>query len=113
MGIPDLDDAGNGFLTANVITQLSRANGSLEEAKAGPDNIRAAIVRNRDKLPPLYCSIGTADPHYGELYLPFKKFCEDNGINIQFKEYEGYGHEWRLWDLEIQRMMDLFGLKTV
>ena len=40
-------------------------------------------------------------------------FTEENGIKMEFKEYEGYGHEWRLWDLEIQRIMDLFGLKTI
>ena len=34
-------------------------------------------------------------------------------IKAEFKEYEGYGHEWRIWDIEIQRMMDLFGLKQV
>ena len=37
----------------------------------------------------------------------------ENGIKAEFKEYEGYGHEWRIWDIEIQRMMDLFGLKQV
>ncbi len=111
MGIPDLDDMGKGFLTDNVITQLTRANGSLEAAKAGPDNIREAFLRNRDRLPPVYCSIGTEDPHYIEMYLPFKEFARENGIPIEFMEFEGYGHDWDLWDLEIQRMMDLFGLK--
>ncbi|MBQ3281033.1 MAG: hypothetical protein IJH41_01375 [Eubacterium sp.] len=113
VGIPDLDESDRGFLTKNIVTQLSRANGGLEEAKAGPDNIRAALVRNKDKLPPIYCSIGTADPHYEEMYIPFRDFCIENGIKAEFKEYEGYGHEWRIWDIEIQRMMDLFGLKQV
>jgi len=113
IGIPDLDDAENGFLTANIITQLTRANGSLDEAKEGPDNIRKALLENGDRLPKMYCSVGTADPHYEELYLPFKEFSEANGLPIEFKEYEGYGHEWRLWDIEIQRVMDLFGLKQI
>lgn len=94
----------------NQVVQLSFANGSLEAAIAGPDNVRDKLVENKDLLPPIYCSCGTADNHYEGLYTDFKRFALDEGLPITFSETPGAGHDMRFWNQEIERALDFFGL---
>ena len=49
-------------------------------------------------------SCGTKDGLYG----PDKAFCEmlkERGADVTWNEREGYGHEWRFWDLELESFM--------
>jgi putative tributyrin esterase len=60
-------------------------------------------------LPRIYCACGTEDRGY-ERYLEFKAYAQEIGADITFEEIEGYGHEWRFWDLTIQKALKFFGL---
>lgn len=93
-----------------IIRQYELANGSLENAVNSPDNYWQILKDRKDELPPVYCSCGTADDHYEDVYLPFKRYALENEIPITFREIEGYAHEWRLWDLEIQYVLKMWGI---
>ena len=67
----------------------------LESAKSGVD------------LPELYFCCGTNDFLY-PAYLRFKEFAEENQIPAVFEEEPGYRHEWRFWDLYIQKIIDRY-----
>ena len=41
-------------------------------------------------------------------FLVFRDYAEKLGLDAEFREVEGYNHEWRFWELEIQRVMDVF-----
>ena len=41
-------------------------------------------------------------------FREFRAYAEKIGLEAEFTEREGYGHEWRFWDLEIRRAIDLF-----
>lgn len=96
----------------NIVHQLTLANGGLEAAIASADNSWDILLKNKDKLPPMYFASGTDDVHYKALYLPFKQYAQEVGLPITFEESAGYDHEWRFWDIAIQRALEFFGMKV-
>ena len=62
------------------------------------------------KLPKTYFAIGTKD-FLWESYCKFKEFAQGLKADIKFEELEGYTHEWRFWDITIQKAIEFFGLK--
>ena len=66
-------------------------------------------VRQGADLPRLYCACGSNDFLY-EWYREFKAYALEIGAPITFEEIEGYAHEWRFWDLTIQKALAFFGL---
>lgn len=58
----------------------------------------------RAELPRLFAAIGTEDFSY-ECGLHFIKACRERGIDIHYEEMAG-AHEWRVWDVMLERFMD-------
>ena len=106
----DFTQPAHGSLAENIKNQYIRANQGLENTLASPDNVWERLRVNKEQLLPLYFACGTADAHYTQVYLPFKAYAEKEQLPITFRETEGYDHEWRFWDLEIQRALEFFGL---
>ena len=61
-------------------------------------------------LPRIYCACGTDDNLY-DWFCEFRSYAQEIGADITFEEIEGYGHEWRFWDLTIQKALTFFGLE--
>lgn len=94
--------------TANQL----ETEGGLDGLLCSHTNVwdRIGQLADTGKLPRLYITSGTDDFLYHEWYLPFKQYAQQIGLDATFEEVEGYGHEWRFWDLAIQRSLDFFGL---
>ena len=60
-------------------------------------------------LPKLYFACGKDDPLYPG-YLHFREHAREIGLKAAFEEIEGYRHEWRFWDLAIEKALDYFGI---
>lgn len=60
-------------------------------------------------LPRLYFACGK-DDHLFPAYEHFKRHAQEIGLEATFEEIDGYKHEWRFWDLTIQKALDFFGL---
>ena len=56
------------------------------------------------ELPRLYQSCGTKDYLFGMNKIFYTKMTE-LGAKIQWKEVEGFEHEWNFWDQEIQYLL--------
>ena len=69
---------------------------------------RAADMAGRLDLPKTYFSCGTEDSVMYRRFCEFRTHAEEVGLDAEFTEHEGYGHEWRFWDPEIRRAIDLF-----
>lgn len=57
----------------------------------------------------VYFACGTKDflmPMQNE----FIQIAEETGLKAKIETIEGYGHEWRFWDLTVERALDYFGL---
>ncbi len=61
-------------------------------------------------LPRFYFAIGKKDFLYHD-YLNFKQHAQDIGFAATFEEVDGYVHEWRFWDLAIQKAIEFFGIE--
>lgn len=57
------------------------------------------------ELPRLYQSCGTRDYLFGMNKIFYTKMTE-LGAKIQWKEVEGFEHEWNFWDQEIQYLLN-------
>ena len=60
-------------------------------------------------LPRFYFAVGKDDFLY-ESYNIFKKHAAEIGFDAKFEEFDGYKHEWRFWNMTIQRALTFFGL---
>jgi putative tributyrin esterase len=85
--------------------------GGLEAFIHSNDNTwdKLGELAGKDILPRLLFACGTKDFFY-ENYLTFKKYAEEIALQATFEELEGYGHEWRFWDITIQHALDFFGI---
>ncbi len=61
------------------------------------------------ELPRLYFACGEDDMLYPP-FLEFKAYAEKIGLDAVFETTPGFKHEWRFWDLSIQKALEFFGL---
>ena len=84
--------------------------GGLDAYLASPQNTwdKTAEIAKRTDMPRMVFSCGTADfVMYGH-FKAFREYAEKLGLDAEFREVEGYNHEWRFWELEIQRAIETF-----
>lgn len=68
-------------------------------------------VQNDVDLPKLYFACGKDDMLY-EGFKHFKNHAKKIGLEAKFEEIPGYKHEWRFWDLTIEKALDYFDIKV-
>lgn len=78
------------------------------------ENIRAIMREHKTDgpLPKMYFACGENDFLF-ESYREFKEWAQKEKMDIHFEEIPGYTHEWRFWDLAIQKALDFFGLENI
>ncbi len=64
----------------------------------------------KGNLPRLYICCGTRDKNVYPRYLRFRQYMDHLGIQATWQEYEGYRHEYPMWDIAIQKALDFFGI---
>lgn len=91
--------------------QSVRNYGSLENYLASYENTWRIFQEkaHTGELPRLYFTIGN-DDHLYPSYGHFKEVAQKIGLDATFEEVDGYCHEWRFWDLSIQKALEFFGL---
>lgn len=92
-------------------TRARLANaGGLEAYLASPQNTwdKTAEVAKRKDMPKMYFSCGTQDFVMYRHFVAFRKYAEELGLDAEFIEVEGYNHEWRFWEIEIQEAIEAF-----
>ncbi|MBR1497964.1 MAG: hypothetical protein IJ617_10085 [Oscillospiraceae bacterium] len=84
--------------------------GGLEGYLASPQNTwdRTAEVVRREGNPKMYFSCGTSDFVMYRHFQKFRAYAQDLGLDAEFIEVEGYGHEWRFWERDIQNAIEKF-----
>ena len=86
---------------------------SVEEYLASPSNLYGLIMENMGKanLPRLFFSTGTEDPLMKDAFVAMKKKFAENGWKAEWVEGPG-SHEWRVWERDIQKALDFFGMEN-
>lgn len=70
-----------------------------------PRSLVDKLLREGRKLPKLYMACGNKDFLY-QSNLDFREHLYSAGVDLTWEELEGYGHEWRFWNIEIERFLD-------
>ncbi len=70
-------------------------------------SIRNYVKKNQDLK--VYFACGKEDFLF-EKHIEFLEIAKESGLHAQIDTIEGYGHEWRFWDMTIERALDYFGL---
>lgn len=105
-GAPGLLDTNN----PRMRNTLENAGG-LEAFRNSNENVWAIIdkLAGTGTLPRLMFACGKNDGLYPS-FLTFKKHAGEIGLDAEWFELDGYRHEWRFWDIAIQKALDFFGL---
>ncbi|MDM8163381.1 alpha/beta hydrolase [Collinsella intestinalis] len=56
-------------------------------------------------LPPLYIACGTEDFLY-QANVDFRDHLVELGADVTWDEVAGFGHEWRFWDMQVEKFLD-------
>lgn len=75
------------------------------------DRLPEAVAKGN--LPRLYFCCGTRDKNVYPRYVRFKEYMDNLGAEATWQEFEGYRHEYPLWDIAIQKALDFFGLPFI
>lgn len=84
--------------------------GGLAAYLSSPQNTwdKTKEIAKRTDAPRMVFSCGTADFVMYRHFRAFRAYAEELGLKAEFREVEGYNHEWRFWEMEIQRAIDIF-----
>ena len=106
----DLEDPEFAKVNYRLVNGIRNAGG-MEEYLSSPINVwdRLPELIEQDVLPPLYFCCGKNDFLY-DRYQAFKEYVQKLGLKATFEEFDGFTHEWRFWDLTIQKALTFFGL---
>lgn len=63
------------------------------------------LVAEGRKLPKIYMACGDQD-FLLRVNLAFRDHLREAGADLTWEEVPGYGHEWRFWNMEIERFLD-------
>ena len=75
------------------------------------DRLPEAVQKGN--LPKLYVCCGTRDKNVYPRYLRFQQYMKQLGADVTWQEYDGYRHEYPLWDIAIQKALDFFEIPVV
>ena len=100
-----------GFMWARMAKSIANFDGD-EQAFLDSYQNTFKVLREKahtGELPRLMFACGEADGLY-QSFLDFKKAAEDMKLEAEFYSVPNLRHEWRFWDLAIQKALTFFGL---
>lgn len=105
-------DVQDDMMMSRLRGQVANAGG-LDAYRASEENVWSRIddrVRTGG-LPRLLFATGADDAIIVDQLAEFREHAEDIGFEATFWIADGFRHEWRFWDLAIQRSLEFFGLQ--
>lgn len=81
---------------------------NLQEAETGefdPETIARADAAQGKKFPKVYMACGRKDFVY-ESNVKMRELLQSLGADVTWEELPDFGHEWRFWDIEVERFLD-------
>ncbi len=70
-----------------------------------PATLAERIAKNGGKFPKFYIACGKQDFLY-DANVAFRDRLRSLGADVTWDETEEHGHEWRFWDLELERILE-------
>lgn len=92
---------------AATVKNCGGRQGWMDSVENGWDRILEC--HENGTLPKMMFADGEKDFLY-PAYIHFKEMCQEKRIPIEFFELPDYGHEWRFWDISLQKAIEFFGI---
>ncbi len=70
-----------------------------------PKTLAHELVAKGEKLPMMYIACGEKDFLF-EANTAFKNQLIDSGIDVTWVTMPEYGHEWRFWNIQVEKFLD-------
>lgn len=70
-----------------------------------PSVLAERVAKSGRKFPKMYMACGGRDPLFG-MNKRFRDKLISLGADVTWDEIDCYGHEWRFWDIEIEKFME-------
>jgi S-formylglutathione hydrolase FrmB len=99
--------AAMGAFSAAVSLEVTRMREHFKKPGAQYDPLANAKKRREEgrRLPKLYIACGEKDFLY-EANCKFKDELISLGEDVTWESLAGYGHEWRFWDMQVEKFLD-------
>lgn len=108
----DTDLAGMTGSKALKFQNTIAAAGGLDTFLTSEDNVwKLACEADPAQIPPIYCAIGGDDPGMAR-FQRFRALADQRKLNISFEVIPGFKHEWRVWEIAIQKSLKFFGFSS-
>lgn len=103
---------GTGMFADRLRGMVANAGGK-EAFLASEENVWRILDEKAGsgELPRMLFACGSDDELIVGDLRTFAEHAADIGLDAEFWIADGYRHEWRFWDLAIQRALDFFGLE--
>lgn len=87
-------------------------HGTLEDFLNSEDNVWKLFSEiDPSIMPAIYCGIGGEDPGLPR-FQRFEALSKARGLDVTFEVIPGFAHEWRVWEITIQKALDFFGMNS-
>jgi putative tributyrin esterase len=98
--------AAMGAFSAAVSLEITHVKDAFAGPTGGADPLGAAKKRKEEgrRLPKIYIACGEDDFLY-EANVKFKNELIALGGDVTWDSIPGYGHEWRFWDLQVEKFL--------
>lgn len=106
------EDLNNDDMFARRLRGMVENAGGLDAFIQSNENVwdMMTALAGTGTLPRLLFACGTEDRMVFDNLHIFRAHAEKVGIEAEYWILEGYGHEWRFWDLAIQHALEFFDL---
>ena len=93
---------------------LLQLHGSLEGMLRSTDNTWRLTeeTAKKENCPGLFLATGDRDK-FIERIRYYRDYARSVGMPMEYREYEGYVHEWRVWDLALDEYLRWLGLNKM
>lgn len=88
-----------------AIGSFSGAVEGMDPSMIKPRELMNTLLKENKMIPDLYIACGTDDFLY-QSNLDFLEFLKENKVKVTSDLVEGYTHEWRFWDKEVELFLD-------
>lgn len=99
-----------GTFSASVSHELTVNNPAIPQPEYQPGLLLDKLLAEGKKIPACYVACG-GDDFLIEQNEVLRKRLQDVGADITWERIEGYGHEWRFWNIVVEKFFNF--LQTV
>lgn len=94
-----------GAFSAAIGTEEEQEASRLKDGPFDPYGLVKAAGKEGKKIPPVYFACGMQDMLW-EKVNRYKDFMVDSGLDVTWVPVDGFRHEWRFWNIQIEKFLE-------